>query len=245
MPDRLNPHKSPCLSPYLSYGRRAGRALKPAFRRLLDARLPSLSLSLPPAGQFLRPASCFPHPLAHICLEIGFGAGEHLLHQATRQRDAGFIGAEIWRPGLAKLMRHLPLSLEPRIRIFPNPASALLGVLAPASLDAIYLLFPDPWPKRGHANRRFCHEDNLAHMARALKPNGRLFLASDHPAVTAQMLQASAKPNSPWQWQAIQQDNIHPRAWNMPWPTYAPTRYDLKARQQKRRPSYLVFLRRA
>lgn len=236
----------PALPPHhlaATYGRRQGRALKPIYRRALAERLPALAAPWVP-GERLNPASYFPSSCKAIHLELGFGAGDHLLHQLTARPEIGFLAAEIWRPGLARLARHIPSSCAEQVKLIPHAADLVLAALPPASLAAIYILFPDPWPKRGHAHRRFCSAAQLAEMARVVKLDGHLFFASDHPTMTAQLLAATSTADSGWRWQAADAATLTPRAWEVPWPAYAPTRYDLKARRQNRRPTYLRFTRR-
>ena len=112
-------------------------------------------------------------------LEIGFGGGEHLAHQAALHPDVLFIGAEPFLNGVAKLLALIEERQLTNIRIDDEDARYLLEAMPAASLERIYLLYPDPWPKSRHHKRRFVSPENLAHFHRLLNPQGLLLFASD------------------------------------------------------------------
>jgi len=114
-------------------------------------------------------------------LEIGFGSGEHLTALAHANPDTGFLGCEPFISGVAALLAHLPIKDRARTRILADDARLLLDALAPASIGRVFLLFPDPWPKRRHAKRRFVQPHTLDQLARVMRPGSRLRFASDHP----------------------------------------------------------------
>lgn len=159
----------------LIYGRRQGRPLKPAGRDAVETVLPRLAL---PFEALADPLALFPgcHALA---LEIGFGGGEHLIAQARAHPETGFIGAEPFINGVAKLAD--AARATPNLRIHHGDARDVLDRLPDASLDAAFLLFPDPWHKIRHHKRRFVNPENLTQLARTLKPGARLRIASDIP----------------------------------------------------------------
>lgn len=115
-----------------------------------------------------------------ITLEIGFGDGESLAAMAAAAPERHFIGLEVHRPGVG----HLLLALEQRglsnVRVLRADATALLASGLPAaSLDAVQLFFPDPWPKKRHHKRRIVQPAFIAAVARALRADGRFHLATD------------------------------------------------------------------
>src|SRR4051794_36886399 len=125
------------------YGRRRGRPLRPGQRQLQQDLLPQLTVRLPEAGP-LDPAGLFATPPASMWLEIGFGAGEHLAAQAEAHPGVGFIGVEVFENGVARLVGEITRRGLGNIRVFPDDARMLLDALAAASLDRVFILFPDP-----------------------------------------------------------------------------------------------------
>lgn len=174
------------------FGRRKGRVIRKTKTTLLENFLPALKITEQTA--FDR-NTLFGTPVREICLEIGFGNGEHLAGQAKNNPQTGYIGAEVFQNGVANLLTLLTgikvtadlpetVSLEPgrvdNIRIWDNDIRLLFKQIPDNFLDRVYLLFPDPWPKKRHASRRFVNPDNLKELARILKKGGILRIATDH-----------------------------------------------------------------
>jgi tRNA (guanine-N7-)-methyltransferase len=225
------------------YGRRKGHPLRPHHAALMDGLLPRLALDLSaPAPAPL--AGLFAHAPETICLEIGFGGGEHLVAQAAAHPDTGFIGCEPFVNGMAKalaLIEAQSLADEGRanIRLHFGDASDLLAWLPPAALARVDLLYPDPWPKRRHWKRRFVQEARIIELARVLRPGGVFRFATDWPDYAAWTLERLVR--SPhFAWTAEHADD-----WRRPWPGFTRTRYEAKAVQAGRAPCYLVFRRTA
>ena len=200
------------------YGRRKGHALRRHHLQLMAELLPKLrfdgGMPAPPAW-----------------LEIGFGGGEHLAHQAALNPDVSFIGAEPFINGVAKLLALIEGQKLSNIRIHDGDARQLLERLPDGCFDRVYLLYPDPWPKLRQNKRRFVSTATVAQMHRVLKPGGLLLFASDiadyvnwtrsHVADHVGFAEAgdSAQPYENW----IQ------------------TRYEAKARREGRGSNYLRF----
>jgi tRNA (guanine-N7-)-methyltransferase len=161
-------------SPLRSYGRIKSRAIKPRQAALMETLLPRLRA---PAAPF------DPHTLmpgaAEAWLEIGFGGGEHLAAQAARRPDVLFIGAEPFQNGVASALRHIEAKALTNVRLHDGDARELLTRLPDASLERVFILFPDPWPKARHHKRRLLQTEVARELARVLKPGGRLRFASD------------------------------------------------------------------
>ena len=122
-------------------------------------------------------------------LEIGFGNGESLVALAQAHPDEDFLGIEVHRPGVGHLMLRAE-SLELRnVRVACRDAVEVLARQLPdASLDAVLLYFPDPWPKKRHHKRRIVQPAFVALVASRLKPGGRFRLATDWQDYAEQML---------------------------------------------------------
>src|ERR1700744_1608747 len=160
--------------PLRSYGRLKTRTIKPRQAALMENLLPTLR---PPAEPF-DPLSLKPDA-AEIWLEIGFGGGEHMAAQAGRRPDVLSLGAEPFLNGVASALRHLDEQGLRNVRILHGDARDLAAALPDASLDRVFILFPDPWPKARHHKRRLIQPELLATLARAMKPGAPLRFATD------------------------------------------------------------------
>jgi len=217
------------------YGRRKGRPLRAGRQRLMQELLPRIAVRLE-AGRSVIPSWPGGAP-AQMVMEIGFGAGEHLAAMARAEPDTGFIGCEPFVNGVARLLSQIEEDGLENVRIWPDDARPLIDALPEASFDRVYVLFPDPWPKRRHRDRRFVGPGNLPRLARLIKPGGMLCLASDHPGYIAWML-AHVRADARFRWLAY-----HPDDWRIRPADWPGTRYDAKARSQGLKPAYLRFLR--
>lgn len=171
-------------------------------------------------------------------LEIGFGGGEHLAEQARAHREAGIIGCEIFLNGIATLLAQIDAHDLKNVRIYPEDARDLLDALPERSLDRVFLLFPDPWHKRRHAERRFIQAANLDLLARLMKPGAEFRVASDDPIYIGWAL-AHLTAHPAFQWIARR-----PQDWRDRPADWPPTRYEAKALRAGRKPAYFRFLRR-
>jgi tRNA (guanine-N7-)-methyltransferase len=180
-------------------------------------------------------------PGAALWLEVGFGGGEHALDQIGGNPGVAYVASEVFENGLCSLLARLVREGEeatgvlPRnLRLWPHDARHLLAALPAASLDRLFLLFPDPWPKARHAKRRFVHPALLPLVARALKPGGEWRIASDDPTYQAWVSEVMAHAAD---------FALATRAESRPagWPG---TRYEAKALREGRHPMYSVFRRR-
>lgn len=218
------------------FGRRKGKALRPGQARLFGTLLPSLCIDLRSSA----PASLadlFPRMPRDVRLEIGFGGAEHLIAQAERNPDCGFIGIEPFLNGMAKALAAIEAKRLTNIRLHHGDAIDLVAWLPSASLAAVYLLYPDPWPKRRHWKRRFVQQRTVAEIARVLQPGGEFRFATDVADYAAWTLVRLLR-SPDFSWTAERADD-----WRKPWPDFAGTRYEAKARREGRTPCYLTFRR--
>lgn len=221
------------------YGRTKGKALKPRQANLMETLLPRVSISIGDAP--LNPQSLF-GDVEEVWLEIGFGGGEHLAHQADTHRHVGIIGCEPFVNGVAKLVIEIEQRNLTNVRILNDDARFLLEKLTPASLSRVFILYPDPWPKKRHNKRRFVNLETLAFLASALKPGGELRFASDIPDYIAWTLAHVSRFNrekgETFRWNAESADD-----WRKPYEGWPGTRYEAKAIREGRTPAYLSFRR--
>lgn len=217
------------------YGRRKGHALRKGQARLMSDVLPELALDLTnPAPNDLR--SLFTDA-ANVRLEIGFGGGEHLLHEAKRHPEIGYLGCDVYINGVAKLLAVIRAEGAGNIRLHHGDAEPLLDWLPEQSLQRIDILYPDPWPKRRHWKRRFISADRIGRMVRVLAPGGELRFATDIPSYAEWGL-ARFLRSPHFAWTAECADD-----WRKPWPDFPGTRYEAKAFREGRIPYYLTFRR--
>lgn len=211
-----------------SYGRRRGR--KPSARQaaLLRDCLPRFAVE---PAQISRAAEAW--------LEIGFGGGEHLLAQARRNPNATIIGCEPYEDGVLKVLSAIEAENLPNIRVHMGDVRDVLRQLAPGSLDRAFVLFPDPWPKRKHRKRRLVNASLLDLLARALKADAELRIATDIGDYARTMLEAfSREPRFLWQ-------AAGPADWRLQPADWVETKYESKAVEAGRRRYYFRFLRAA
>ncbi len=218
------------------YGRRVGKPLSPFRTAIFAEHFPRLAID--PAGPRVADlAALFPGKPVRIRLEIGFGGGEHLMAQAAAAPDTGFIGIEPFVNGLAKAVHTAVEGGLENIRFYGGDGAELLDWLPDASVDEVDLLYPDPWRKTRHWKRRFVREENLARLARVLKPDGRFRVASDVPDYIAWTLQL-VPAHEAFVWLDDGADCT------VPYPGWPGTRYEEKAIREGRTPQYLTFARR-
>ena len=209
---------------YRFYGRRKGKPLRRHHCALLDVLLPHLRVGLddPLHGMSDR-----------RWLEIGFGGGEHLAHQAELHPEVSFIGAEPFVNGVAKMLALIEEKNLANVKIHDGDARPLLEALPKPGFERIYLLYPDPWPKARHNKRRFVSQENLSHFHRVLKPGGLFLFASDIADYVAWTREHVAEHGG----FAEEGDATQP------YENWIETRYEAKARLEGRGSAYLRFRR--
>jgi tRNA (guanine-N7-)-methyltransferase len=169
--------------PIRSFVLRQGR-ITPAQKRALDELLPKYSI---PFGQKLTATRPF-------VLEIGSGMGETTIAIAKAHPEADFVAVEVHGPGVGSLLNAVARERLTNVRVIRHDAVEVLEqMVADASLAAIHLFFPDPWPKKRHHKRRLVQPETAALMARKLAPGGILHAATDWPDYAEQMNQVFSK----------------------------------------------------
>jgi tRNA (guanine-N7-)-methyltransferase len=123
-------------------------------------------------------------------LEIGFGNGEHLLALAAAHPERDFIGVEVHRPGVGRVLLGLDKAALGNVRLVCHDAVEVLEQQIPRGfLDELLILFPDPWPKKRHHKRRLIQGPFTALAAARLAPGGVLRLATDWEPYALEMLE--------------------------------------------------------
>ena len=213
--------------PLRSFGRRQGRRLRTSKQNLFDSLLPKLSISLSEVQNMDVNSS--------LWLEIGFGGGEHLAYQAALHPEIQFIGCEPYVNGMASLLSHIDECRLGNIRVYSDDARDLIRSLPDSSLERVFILYPDPWPKNRHHKRRIVSKEFLDCLARVMKNGAELRLATDSADYATWMLELLLSHKS-FKWLAKTCDD-----WLNPPQEWISTRYEQKALAGI--PTYLCFKR--
>ena len=217
------------------FGRRKGHALKPRQAALFDTLLPRLALDLgkpPPVD----PRALFDKPPDDVRLEIGFGGAEHLIAQAqSTSRAAASSARSRSSTASPRRLRRSTNTSSPICGCISATPARCIDWLPAGALARIDLLYPDPWPKRRHWKRRFIQDDSLKRLARILRPGGELRFATDIADYAACTL-ARVLRSPDFIWTAERADD-----WRQPWPGFAGTRYEAKAKREGRTAAYFIF----
>ena len=216
------------------YGRRAGHKLRQGQAELVEDLLPELSVPDGPLS-----ATVLFGDTRSIELEIGFGGGEHLAGQAAMRPGFGFIGCEPFLNGVVGALGHVREGGLTNVRLYMGDALDVLARLPDASLDRIYLLHPDPWPKARHAKRRFMNPGPIDMVARKLKPGGEFRFGTDHPVYVAHAMMVMQAQTAAFDWQIETAADFLTRPDD--WPE---TRYERKARRLGHEVWYFRYVRR-
>ena len=217
------------------HGRRKGKKLRSYQAGLFETLLPRLAVD--PGQLVASPGALFQPAAADVWLEIGFGGGEHLAAQAERHPGIGFIGCEPFVNGVAKILAEIDSRALGNIRLHADDAGLLIDRLPDASIARVYLLYPDPWPKRRQRKRRFVSAVMLDCLARIMKPGAELRFATDIDDYAGWVL-ARVLGSRHFSWTARCAAD-----WLAPWQDWPGTRYEAKAFAEGRRPAYFTFVR--
>lgn len=231
------------------FGRRKGRVIRKAKSTLLESFLPKIKID---ENTVFDKDHLFGCPVNQVFLEIGFGDGTHLAGQALKNQHTGFIGVEVFQNGVANLLSLLTGIKEgndlpddvvlagdrvDNVRVFADDARLLFAKIPDGFFDKIFLLFPDPWPKKKHASRRFVNPENLKELARLLRSGGVLRIATDHPVYKVWTLRTMAEC-ADFKWIAKGSDD-----WRNPPADWVETKYQKKAIREGRRPVFFDYMR--
>lgn len=227
-----NPNIDPAFTRRL-YGRRQGHSLRQGQAALVEELLPKVSV--PEDGPLT--AELLFGDDRPMQFEIGFGGGEHLAGQAEMHPAHGLIGCEPFLNGVVGALGHIRDRGLTNVRIHMGDALDVLERLPDASLERVYLLHPDPWPKARHAKRRFMNPGPLDMIAAKLKKGGEFRVGTDHPIYCRwTMMQMNQRSDFRWLAEAAADFQTRPDDWPQ-------TRYEAKARRLRHEVWYFRYLR--
>lgn len=151
-----------------SFSRRIGKSLSTLQKELLEFELPKYLFVSNRINKY-----------KNAVLEIGFGMGEHFIHQAKLNSETLFIGAEPYLNGVANVLKLAQEHQVENFLLWPDDLDIILNDLPNEFLDGIFILFPDPWPKRKQNKKRILNNIRLDIFKSKLKNQGFLVFASD------------------------------------------------------------------
>lgn len=187
----------------------------------------------------LSPVDLFTKSYGEYWLEIGFGTGEHVAALMRTYPNRAFIAAEPFINGMGAFLYEIRDDPHDNVRIWQDDGIVLVDGLADACLDGIYILNPDPWPKKRHYKRRIINRENLDRFARILKPGGQLILTTDVDDLANWMtIQTINHAAFIWQVESVADWRIPPNDW-------IATKYESKGIAAGRKQVYLQFKRMA
>lgn len=226
------------------FGRRKGKTIKTSKQQLIDELLPKLRPDFSGKDKILLD-NLFSKPMQEYWLEIGFGGGEHVAELALKYQNVGFFAAEPFINGVASLLAHLNGSHEGKtthtglaenrsdnVRIWDDDVREVFSHFEDGVFNKIFLLYPDPWPKARHAERRFTNKTNQKHLHRLLCDGGCFYVATDVEAYAEWTLEQVDELGL---FEQVNEDT------SLPPVDWVPTRYEKKGIAAGRKPIYLVF----
>ncbi len=170
-----------------------------------------------------------------VIVEIGFGNGAATAQMALKNPDYNYLGIEVFKAGVGKLLGRILEHNIPNIRIIEHDAIEVLSdMIADNSLSGIHTFFPDPWHKKRHAKRRLIHRPRTDLLVSKLKKDGYLYFATD---IEDYAIDAREQlENTPFLTVAPPENRE-----GIPWRPI--TKFETKARQQGR-PTVEIFSRK-
>lgn len=217
--------------PLRSFGRIKSRIRD--SENLLGNLLPKLLIEIKDNAK-IEPKKLFDKP-DEIHLEIGYGYGKSIVNRAIKSPNIGFIGCEVYINGILNLLKKIKEYNIQNIKLYDKDARELLDNLKDESLDKVFILFPDPWPKKRHNKRRIINQKLLNTLHSKLKKDGILFFASDiehYINWTLEHIEQHGKFEPTFK--SLEECKIEPKWWTK-------TKYQEKAIREGRESLFLEF----
>jgi tRNA (guanine-N7-)-methyltransferase len=195
------------------YGRKVARPLNTSSKNVLNDVLPDLSCHLKDLNDKI--PSHTP-----IVMDIGFGTGDHLWDQYQKNPDYFFIAIDPFITGVCSFLKKIDAQNFNGF-VLNHPAQEVVNMLRNPCIDTIFMLFLDPWPKKRHHKRRLIQNNFLKQLHTILKPNGQIYIATDHPSYQEWVEKRALDTSDLFVWRHI------PRP-----PDWAQSRYEKKGSEQ-------------
>ncbi len=206
-----------------SYARRIGRTMSKYRQDLITNVLPAVEFN-----ELSYATSMHKYP--QTILEIGFGMGEHLIHQALLNPDVLHIGIEVYMNGVAKVLAQIQNHEIENILIWPNNMDYIIRNIRDNSISTLYILFPDPWPKKQQHKKRLFNKARFAILGSKLRRDGKMIFSSD---IEDYFINTLNIMNSNSKMSVTELDH------HSPYPNYIKTKYHIKAVQKNRQSRFV------
>ncbi len=220
-----------------TFGRRKCRKLSDHRHFLLSEILPEFKIEIDALPEKLNVKEILPNHERHV-LEIGFGDGGHLFEKAKENAQIGFVGCEVFINGVTNLLKAIEKEGKEKfknLKILNDDVFKLLEKILDDSFDLVYILFPDPWPKKKHHKRRIIQNDFLDLLAKKIRKNGKLVVATDHEDYACWMIEIFSNSKS-FDWVCDE-----PSGWFVEPENWVKTKYQKKAEKNGTKIYYLEF----
>ncbi len=176
---------------------------------------------------------------APLVVELGFGRGEFLMELAAQAPRVAHLGVEVSHKRVLKMARRLARTALRNVRLVEARAESVLrDGLAPGSVRACWVNFPDPWPKKRHQRRRLLQPALVRELALRLAPGGELHAATDHVEYAEAIHGVLAG-------EALLENAAAPAPWLPEVPGRKPTAYELEWRAEGRPLHFFEYRRKA
>jgi tRNA (guanine-N7-)-methyltransferase len=209
-----------------SFGRRIGKRLSKESQSLIEEILPNYLVNPENLSQ----------PDQELYLEIGFGNGDFIIEFAINNPNTLCIGCEPYLNGVSNVLKKIKSASINNIRLWPDDARLLLTQLPDKIFSMVYILFPDPWPKKKQYKRRLINENFLNLLSSKLKPKAIINIATDHVEYAKWILATCLNQNN-LKWVAESQAD-----WMTPFNYVTLTRYYQKAASKTLEPYFFKFV---
>lgn len=209
-----------------SFSRRIGKSLSNLQKDLLENKLPHHKIDENNPNNF--------DNYNKVNIEIGIGMAEHFMHNAKQSAEELFLGFEPYLNGIANALKIADKEDITNFKLWNDDADFILPKLNDESIDNIYILFPDPWPKSRQNKRRFLNKNRLNILQRILKKNGKIHFASDIKDYFDDVYNLMKDSNL--------KDISNPKF--TPHESYTITKYHQKAVTEHRHPEFMIFTKK-
>ena len=171
----------------------------------------------------------------NVNLEIGFGKGENLIFQSQIKKKDIFLAIDPFISGGLNLKKKIEIFKISNIFFSNVTFSQFFEIVGDVNFKKIFILFPDPWPKKKHKKRRLINEEFVKHINQITLKNSEIYIATDDEDYSNQISKSFLKQNffklllKTTDNQSFQNYNIYP------------TKYFRKAKRENRRINLFIY----
>ncbi len=170
-----------------------------------------------------------------INLEIGFGIGENLIFQSEKFTKEIFLACDPFISGVLKLKKKIELKKQKNIYFTNLDILKLFNLLKKIVLHKVYILFPDPWPKKRHKKRRIINKNFVKHLGQVTCNKSKVFIATDDEDYSNNILNTFTEEKF-FKLELFRNDYMSFEDFNI-----FPTKYYVKAKNEKKKINFFIF----